>query len=167
MVKHFQFEALLRSVLPELHSYALWLCRDQHFAEDLVQEALLRAWKSLHTLRDVGAAKGWLIMIIRREHARYYERQRPEPMDLQAADFPEALLTHRDEAPEIAELRQAIFDLDKDFREPLVLQVLLGYSTTEIAELMELSQGAVLTRLFRARKKLQKRLNTEDQRAQQ
>ena len=156
MPKHVQFEALLRSVMPELHSYALWLCRNQHFAEDLIQEALLRAWKSLHNLRDMSAAKSWLMMIVRREHARYYERQRPEPMDIQAEDFPEALLTHRDEAPEIAELRQAIFELDQEYREPLVLQVLLGYSTTEIAELMELSQGAVLTRLFRARKKLEK-----------
>lgn len=156
----------MRSVMPELHSYALWLCRDKHFAEDLVQEACLRAWKSLHTLRDIGAAKGWLMMIVRREHARYYERQRPVAMDIQAKDFPEALLLHRDEAPEIAELRQAIFDLEQDYREPLVLQVLLGYSTAEIAALMELSQGAVLTRLFRARKKLEKRLVTEDQRAQ-
>ncbi len=166
MPKHVQFEALLRSVMPELHSYALWLCRNQHFAEDLVQEALLRAWKSLHNLRDMSAAKSWLMMIVRREHARYYERQRPEPIDIQAEDFPEALLTHRDEAPEIAELRQAIFELDQEYREPLVLQVLLGYSTTEIAELMELSQGAVLTRLFRARKKLEKRLRSDDQRAQ-
>lgn len=164
MPKHVQFEALLRSVMPELHSYALWLCRDKHFAEDLVQEACLRAWKSLHTLRDVGAAKGWLMMIVRREHARYYERQRPVAMDIQAKDFPEALLLHRDEGPEIAELRQAIFDLEQDYREPLVLQVLMGYTTAEIATLMELSQGAVLTRLFRARKKLEKILVNEEQR---
>lgn len=157
----------MRSVMPELHSYAFWLCRDRHFAEDVVQEALLRAWKSLHTLRDVGAAKGWLMMIVRREHARHFERQRPEPIDIQASDFPEALLTHHDEAPEIAELRQAIFDLEKDYREPLVLQVLLGYSTAEIASLMELSQGAVLTRLFRARSQLRKVLSTDDLRAQQ
>ncbi|MBT8131835.1 MAG: sigma-70 family RNA polymerase sigma factor, partial [Gammaproteobacteria bacterium] len=138
MPKHFQFEALVQSVLPELHSYALWLSRDPHFAEDLVQESLLRAWKSLHTLREAGAAKGWLLMIIRREHARYYERQRPVAMDIQAEDFPEALLTHRDEDPQIDELRQAIFSLDQDYREALALQVLLGYSTKEIAEIMEL-----------------------------
>ncbi|MDH3646424.1 MAG: sigma-70 family RNA polymerase sigma factor [Gammaproteobacteria bacterium] len=166
MPKHFQFEALVRSVLPELHSYALWLSRDPHLAEDLVQESLLRAWRSLHTLREAGAAKSWLMMIIRREHARYYERQRPVPMDIQAVDFPEALLTHRDEDPEIAELRRAIFELAQDYREPLVLQVLLGYSTKEIAEIMDVSQGAVLTRLFRARKQLQKKLATEDEIAQ-
>lgn len=167
MSKHFQFEALVRSVLPELHSYALWLARDPHLAEDLVQEALLRGWRSLHTLREPAAAKGWLMRIIRREHARYYERQRPEPVDLQAADFPEALLSCRDEAAEIGELRQLIFELENDYREPLVLQVLLGYSTAEIAKLMDLSQGAVLTRLFRARKKLQKRLDSDSAKAQQ
>lgn len=154
MPKHFQFEALVRNVMPELFSYAVWLSRDRHLAEDLVQEALLRAWKSLHTLREAGSAKRWLMTIVRREHARHYSRQRPEPVDIQAADFPQELLVHRDEAPEITELREAIFGLQAEYREPLVLQVLLGYSTAEIAQIMGISQGAVLTRLFRARKKL-------------
>jgi len=65
----------------------------------------------------------------------------------------EALLA---EAPDerVDELRESIYRLDDDYREPLVLQVLLGYSTNEIAELMGLKQGAVLTRLHRARLKL-------------
>ena len=54
------------------------------------------------------------------------------------------------------QLRQAIFQLDDDYREPLVLQVLMGYRTKEIADMMELKQGAVLTRLHRARLKLKK-----------
>ncbi len=60
------------------------------------------------------------------------------------------------EAPDeqIGELREAIFGLDGDYREPLVLQVLMGYTTSEIAEVMGLKQGAVLTRLHRARQKL-------------
>ncbi len=154
MPKHFQFEALVSSVLPELYGYAVWLCRDRQLAEDLVQESLLRAWRSRHKLRDAGATKPWLMTILRREHARYYERQRPQPVDIQAADFPEELLVHRDEKPEHAEVRQAMLALDDDYREPLVLQVLLGYTTAEIADIMGLSQGAVLTRLFRARKQL-------------
>jgi DNA-directed RNA polymerase specialized sigma24 family protein len=62
----------------------------------------------------------------------------------------------RDKAPndELDDLREAIFELDDDYREPLVLQVLMGYSTSEIAEMMGLKQGAVLTRLHRARHKL-------------
>ena len=55
---------------------------------------------------------------------------------------------------ELSDLREAIFELDDDYREPLVLQVLMGYSTSEIALMMGLQQGAVLTRLHRARLKL-------------
>ena len=55
---------------------------------------------------------------------------------------------------DIDDLRAAIFRLDDSYREPLVLQVLMGYSTTQIAEQMNLQQNAVLTRLFRARKQL-------------
>jgi RNA polymerase sigma-70 factor (ECF subfamily) len=51
-------------------------------------------------------------------------------------------------------MRAALFALEPDYREPLVLQVLMGYTTEEIAKHMELSTGAVLTRLFRARQKL-------------
>jgi RNA polymerase sigma-70 factor (ECF subfamily) len=55
-------------------------------------------------------------------------------------------------------MREAIFRLDADYREPLVLQVLMGYSTKEIAQMMGMQQGAVLTRLFRARAKLRQLL---------
>jgi RNA polymerase sigma-70 factor (ECF subfamily) len=56
------------------------------------------------------------------------------------------------------DVRRAIFGLEEDYREPLVLQVLLGLSTGEIAAQLGLTQGAVLTRLFRARQKLRRKL---------
>jgi RNA polymerase sigma-70 factor (ECF subfamily) len=59
-----------------------------------------------------------------------------------------------DEQIELAEMRAAIFKLPDEYREPLVLQVLMGYSTAEIARELDLSGPAVLTRLFRARKQL-------------
>jgi len=55
-------------------------------------------------------------------------------------------------------MRIAIFRLEEEYREPLVLQVLLGYSTKEIADLMGMQQGAVLTRLFRARARLRQQM---------
>ena len=57
---------------------------------------------------------------------------------------------------DLDEMREAIYRLDDDYREPLVLQVLMGHSTREIAELMGINPGAVLTRLHRARIKLKK-----------
>ena len=57
---------------------------------------------------------------------------------------------------DLADLREAIGRLEPDYREPLVLQVLMGFSTEEIAGLMEIKKGAVLKRLYRARKMLMK-----------
>ncbi len=55
---------------------------------------------------------------------------------------------------DLDDVREAIYRLDDDYREPLVLQVLMGHSTKEIAEMMDIKLGAVLTRLHRARNKL-------------
>ena len=62
---------------------------------------------------------------------------------------------------ELDDVRAAIYRLEDDYREPLVLQVLMGYSTNEIAEQMGLKQGAVLTRLHRARLKLREEIEDE------
>jgi RNA polymerase sigma-70 factor (ECF subfamily) len=145
-----------------MYRYAAWLSRDRAIAEDVVQEALLRAWKSLDALRDDAAAKQWLLTIVRRENARYFERRRLDTVDVDnLTPSQEALLA---EAPDeqLDELREAIYGLDDDYREPLVLQVLMGYSTTEIAEQMGLKQGAVLTRLHRARLKLKSSVQSEE-----
>ena len=65
------------------------------------------------------------------------------------------------EDPNLAAMREAMFQLDDDYREPLVLQVLMGHSTKEIAELMGIKPGAVLTRLHRARIKLKHEVDKE------
>lgn len=138
----------------DMYRYAVWLCRDRAIAEDVVQEALLRAWKSLDNLRDAAAAKQWLLTIVRRENARHFERRRLETVDVDdLTPGQEALLASAaDEG--LGDLQKAIHGLADDYREPLVLQVLMGYSTKEIAAHMGLKQGAVLTRLHRARLKL-------------
>jgi RNA polymerase sigma-70 factor (ECF subfamily) len=144
-----------------MYRYAAWLSRDRTVAEDVVQESLLRAWKSLDALRDDAAAKHWLLTIVRRENARYFERRRLDTVDVdELTPSQEALLADQPDH-ELDDVREAIYRLDDDYREPLVLQVLMGYSTNEIGELMGLRQGAVLTRLHRARLKLKDDLNSE------
>jgi RNA polymerase sigma-70 factor (ECF subfamily) len=137
-----------------MYRYAAWLSRDKAIAEDVVQEALFRAWKSLDALRDDEAAKPWLLTIVRRENARYFERRRLETVDIDNLTASQSALLAEEPNEELDDLRESIYELDDDYREPLVLQVLMGYTTTEIAELMGLKQGAVLTRLHRARLKL-------------
>jgi len=145
----------LESLRPDLLRFAFWLARDRSIAEDLVQETMLRAWRSRTELRDAAAARPWLFTIVRREHARLHERKRLPLVDLDdivARQEPE--LAAGEDDPQILDLRRAILTLPDEYREPLVLQVLGGFSTGEIAEELGLSVSAVLTRLFRARNRL-------------
>jgi RNA polymerase sigma-70 factor (ECF subfamily) len=149
-----RFEALCGRLRPDLFRFAFWLARDRAVADDVVQDTLLRAWRSFGTLGEEGKARAWLLTIARREFARRFERKAFETVDVDDLAALEDPALAAGDAGEIADVRAAIFALEPDYREPLVLQVLMGYSTEEIATHMELSPGAVLTRLFRARQKL-------------
>ena len=152
--KRARFQALCQSMRPDLLRFAFWLSRDRALAEDVVQESMLRAWKAQDSLLDEAAAKPWFLTIIRREFARTFERKRFPTVDvdeLVAAEDPE-LSAAQDQ--DLVELRAALFKLPLEYREPLVLQVLMGYSTAEIARELYLSNAAALTRRFRARKQL-------------
>ena len=149
-----RFERLVAPWRDDLYRYAVWLCRDPALADDVVQEAMLRAFKSLGSLKDETVVKTWLLTIVRREHARVYERKRLDTRDIDGLSAADAALIASSENMDIDDMRKAIFELDVEYREPLVLQVLMGLSTAEIAAALGLKQGAVLTRLHRARKKL-------------
>ena len=150
--RHLRFQALVMSLTADIYRYAFWMCRDSHLAEDLVQETYLRAWRSLESLKDDKAAKTWLITILRREYARFFERSRPERSDVD----PDVLAGHGgyDTSAEAFSLRRALAALPEEYAEPLIMQVIGGYTAEEIAELLNLTQSAVNTRLFRARNKL-------------
>lgn len=155
------FAAVIEPLKTDLYRFALWLSRDRQIAEDIVQETLLRAWRSLDSLKDELAAKQWLLTIARREHARLYERKRHETVNLDDLVAVESHMLASEELrpdDEVHVVRRAILKLDDEYREPLVLQVLMGYSTEEIADHMNINQGAVLTRLFRARNRLRAQL---------
>jgi len=113
-------------------------------------------------LREVGAVKAWLITILRREHARLFERKAMPADDIDDFELPDpqAMPEHRTEE---SALRAAIARLEAKYREPLVLQVIGGFSCTEIAALLGLGEAAVMTQLFRARQKLKGQLGFADQ----
>jgi RNA polymerase sigma-70 factor, ECF subfamily len=149
-----RFQALCQSLRPDLLRFAFWLARDRALAEDVVQETMIRAWKAQDSLLDEGAAKPWFLTIIRREYARSFERKRFVTVDVEELIAKEEPMLAAADDQELTELRAAIFKLPGEYREPLVMQVLMGYSTAEIAAELGLSNAAVLTRLFRARKQL-------------
>src|SRR5580693_8399177 len=149
-----RFQALCQSLRPDLLRFAFWLARDRALAEDVVQETMIRAWKAQDSLLDEGAAKPWFLTIIRREYARSFERKRLATVDVEELIAKEEPMLAASQDQDLAELRAALFKLPEEYREPLVLQALMGYSTAEIAAELHLSNAAVLTRLFRGRKRL-------------
>lgn len=153
-----RFARLVEAHARDIYRMAFWLCRNKELADDIVQETMTRAWKSIDRLQDENAAKPWLFTILRREHARVYEKNRPETVELD-----ETLLADPDQHnPEMQEqinqLRKAIMKLDEKYRDPLMMQIIGGFSCDEIADQLGISKAAVMTQLFRAREQLKSRL---------
>ncbi len=161
--KRRRFESLAREYATDLYRFGLWLCGNDALAKDLVQETFLRAWKAIGSLKDDGAAKSWLITILRREYARTFERKVPRFTDIDEVMVEDSDELSPDERMERTQLRAGILSLAPRYREPLLLQVVMGYSCREIAQELELKEGAVLTQLFRAREQLKNKLQLDDE----
>jgi RNA polymerase sigma-70 factor, ECF subfamily len=149
-----RYARLVEPLRADVYRFVLWLARNRQVAEDVVQETMLRAWRSLPGLKDDGSVKQWLLTIARREHARLFERKQHPTVNLDDLIEVESPVLASETLQPDDELHRAILQLEDEYREPLVLQVLMGYTTEEIAAQMNLNQGAVLTRLFRARNRL-------------
>ena len=159
--KQVRYEALVKALHADLYRYAYWLCHDKHIAEDLVQETFLRAWRALDSLKDEKAAKSWLITILRRENARRFERKRFEMSEYEEATITDVNATSNEQEIENHWLREKIAQMPEEYREPLVLQVIGGFSGEEIATLLSLNKNTVMTRLFRARTQLKEAVDNE------
>lgn len=157
-----QFDALVRGTSGDLYRFAWWLCRNDALAQDLVQETYLRAWRAMDELRDGAAAKAWLITILRREHARLYERKRFETESVEDVVVEDRESRTPEEAGDDGVIRAAIARLDPKYRDPILLQVLGGFSCEEIARELGITAAAVMTQLFRARQKLKAALGGND-----
>jgi RNA polymerase sigma-70 factor (ECF subfamily) len=154
--------------LDALYRVALRLTADASQAEDLVQDTMLKAYRSWQQYRPGTNAKGWLLTILRNTFINDYRRRKHEPiaMDLEAVE-PHALDRSMQEAdPEGAFFSQIVDDkvmeaidrLPTEFREVLALSDIEGMRYAEIAEVLKIPVGTVKSRLFRARRQLQAEL---------
>ncbi len=162
-MKERKFDALLGIYYEDLYRFAYWLGKDEHMAKDLVQESYLRAWRAIDSLKDEKAAKSWIFTILRREFARQFEKKKPitSSLDDMVVDVEDKSHQTPDELMDINITREAMMNLEPKYSEPLMLQVIGGFSCDEIAEQLEISPSAVMTQLFRARKQLTTHLNRE------
>lgn len=161
MTKQLRYEALVKALHGDLYRYAYWLCHEKQVAEDLVQETFLRAWRALDSLKDEKAAKSWLITILRRENARRFERKRFDMSEYEEATITDTKSVTTEQQLENHWLREKISQLPDEYSEPLVLQVIGGFSGEDIASMLGLNKNTVMTRLFRARNQLKEALEAE------
>jgi RNA polymerase sigma-70 factor (ECF subfamily) len=142
------------------YNLARWLAGNDSDAQDVVQEAYLRAFKFLNGFRG-GDSRSWLLRIVRNAFYDWLKRNRREETGMQfdeeihSADdetaMPDTLLLEKADHELV---RKAIEDLPCEFREILVLRELEGFSYKEIADIAELPLGTVMSRLARAREHL-------------
>lgn len=150
------FETVVRAYANDIFRYAYWLCRDRSIAEDLAQETFARAWAAWEDQRDEKALKAWLFTITRNEHARLYERKR---LDIDPEAELDEIVSRTSSDPAIGiDVRRAFASLPDAYREPLLLQVLGGFSSAEIAAAAGITEEAVNMRLSRARRSLREML---------
>lgn len=155
-------------VLPHLdaaYNLARWLTRNEHDAEDVVQDAYLRAFKFFSGFRGENC-RSWLLTIVRNTAFTWLEKnRRHDPV----AEFDEEVHGAEDPAPDPGALllqqadheqvRLAIEQLPAEFREVIVLRELEDLSYREIADIAGIPIGTVMSRLARARKSLQQTLS--------
>ena len=153
----------LLSHLNAAYNLARWLTRNDTDAEDVVQEAYLRAFKHLRSFNG-SDGRPWLLAIVRNtfytwlQQARAAERQIPFDEEIHISEDhlnPEALLLQKANNQLV---RQAIEELPAEFREVIVLRELEGFSYKQIADVTEIPVGTVMSRLARARKRLEQSL---------
>jgi len=167
------FEQVVLPHLDAAYNLARWLVRNPHDAEDVVQEAYLRAFKFFSGYQG-GDARTWVLKIVRNTSYSFLQKSRPAEM---AEEFDETIHLGNAERPgaeaallqsaDSRMLHEALDELPVNFREVLVLRELEGMSYKEIAEVMDMPIGTVMSGLARGRVQLRERLlRARDQEAQ-
>lgn len=157
--RSFEFENIALPHTASLLRYAIRLVREKARAEDLVQETLLSAWRSFHQFEPGTNCKAWLFRILKNLHYKQMSRRgRSSEVPL------------KEEGPRFAvseqvsvnqEVREAFDLLSPEHQEVLQLAVVEGFGIREVADVLQVPQGTVMSRLSRARASLRNALRTD------
>jgi RNA polymerase sigma-70 factor, ECF subfamily len=156
------FERVMIPYLNAAYNLARWMTRNEHDAEDVVQEAYLRAFTAVGGFRSDGNGRAWILAIVRNTCLTWLQRNRPnevvtasnEDLDRTADASPDLeqtlILTSRRDL-----FKKALEELPLPYREILILREMEELSYKAIAQVADIPLGTVMSRLARARKQLQ------------
>ena len=151
-----QFRDELIAVIPQMRAFARSLCGDPTAADDLVQDALGRAWDKRDSFQLGTNIKAWAFMITRNQFYSDKRRSwRSQPLDTEVAERTLVAVSDPTAALELDDLRRALAMLPEAQREALILVGAGGMSYEEVAEMTGAAVGTIKSRVSRARSKLQ------------
>jgi RNA polymerase sigma-70 factor (ECF subfamily) len=170
-----QFTSDAMQYAPQLFSTALRMTRNRSDAEDLVQETYIKGWRSFHTFQEGTNLRAWLFRIMTNTYINKYNAKKRKGTEVELDDVEELFLYKRlgsidqsqlsssaeDQMLELFtddEVKGALESLPEDFRIPVLLSDVDGFSYKEIGEMLEIPMGTVMSRLHRGRKAMQKML---------
>jgi len=169
------FAAQAMEYAPQLYSAAMRMTRNQADAEDLVQEAYLRGFRSFATFQEGTNLRAWLFRILTNAYINKYRAKQRRPIESDLAEIEDLYLYRRLGSMEAAAaslsaedqfmdlftddiVKRALEDLPDHFRLPVILADVEGFAYKEIAEMLEIPIGTVMSRLHRGRKAMQRAL---------
>jgi len=172
-----KFEQLFTAHLDAAYDYAHWLTRDPRNAEDVVQEACLRAFKFLDSFHG-DSARAWLLAIVRNTYYTWHQKHRSEALNVEFDE--ETMMANGADASALESsvgsidqllqqkdakrlVNEALAELPEEFREVIVLRELEELPYKEIAAIAGIPIGTVMSRLSRARKLLLQHLQQAQQ----
>ncbi|MEE9179188.1 MAG: sigma-70 family RNA polymerase sigma factor [Acidimicrobiia bacterium] len=175
MADQADFERDAMQYTRQLYSAAMRMTRNPSDAEDLVQETYLKAYRAYHTFQEGTNLKAWLYRILTNTYINKYRKDSRRPSEVDLGTVEDMYLYRRLGSEESAEaarttedrvldgmvesdVKQAVEELPESFRMPVLLADLEGFSYKEIAEILDIPIGTVMSRLHRGRKAMQKRL---------
>ncbi|MGH8873649.1 MAG: sigma-70 family RNA polymerase sigma factor [Acidimicrobiia bacterium] len=175
MADQADFERDALQYAPQLYSAALRMTRNPADAEDVVQETYLKAYRAYHTFQEGTNLKAWLYRILTNTYINRYRKESRRPTEVDLGEVEDLYLYRRigseasAEAAQSAEdrvleglveadVRQAVENLPEHFRLPVLMADVEGFSYKEIAEILDIPIGTVMSRLHRGRKALQRGL---------
>jgi RNA polymerase sigma-70 factor (ECF subfamily) len=175
MADQADFEREALQYTKQLYSAAMRMTRNPADAEDLVQETFLKAYRAFNTFEEGTNLKAWLYRILTNTYINKYRKEARRPSEVDLGTVEDFYLYRRvgsEESAEVArttedrvldglveaDIKKAVEDLPENFRLPVLLADLEGFSYKEIADILDIPIGTVMSRLHRGRKAMQKSL---------
>jgi RNA polymerase sigma-70 factor, ECF subfamily len=173
MADRTEFAKQAMQFAPQLYSSALRMTRNAADAEDLIQETYLRAYRGYNNFEEGTNLRAWLFRILTNTYINSYRARQRRPQESELGDIEDLYLYKRISGVDAAsrsaedtlfdlftddEVKKALEDLPESFRLPVLLADVQGFSYKEIAEMLDIPIGTVMSRLHRGRKAMQKAL---------